>query len=358
MADNPVQERTEQATPRKLEKAREEGQVACSMELNSVIIVAAGFLSIYVLGPMLFTNMSNLFRQSLSEAPHVVLLPATFPRLFTDRLLDFAVIAGPILLVVAVLALGINVAQVGFLVSFKSLEPKFDRLDPVKGLTRLLSKRSLVQLLRDIVKTIIIALIAYQTISSWMGDITVSGDKTPAMYAQMFGRLALLLAIKISAALLILALFDFAYQRWDFANRQKMTRQEVREEMKDTEGNPVLKGRIRQVQREMARRRMMSEIPKADVVVTNPTHIAVALQYDSETMPAPMVVAKGQRLIAEKIKAVAKEHDIPIVEDKSLARSLFKLVDVGAFIPLELYRAVAEILAYIYRLKEGGVTRG
>jgi len=185
------------------------------------------------------------------------------------------------------------------------------------------------------------------------------GDGTAGQFASTLGKLSLILAIKISAVLLIVALFDFAFQRFDYATNLKMTKQEVREEMKDTEGNPVLKSRIRQVQREMARRRMMSEIPTADVVVTNPTHIAVALKYDSDEMPAPMVVAKGQRLLAEKIKEIAREHNIPIIENKPLARSLFKLVDVGAYIPNDLYRAVAEILAYIYRLKEaGGVSRG
>jgi flagellar biosynthetic protein FlhB len=185
------------------------------------------------------------------------------------------------------------------------------------------------------------------------------GDSTPGQYASTLGKLALILAIKISVVLLIVALFDFAFQRFDYASNLKMSKQEVREEMKDTEGNPVLKGRIKQVQREVARRRMMSEIPKADVVVTNPTHIAVALKYDSKEMPAPMVLAKGQRLIAEKIKEVAREHNVPIVENKPLARSLFKLVDVGAYIPDTLYRAVAEILAHIYRIREnGGMSRG
>jgi flagellar biosynthetic protein FlhB len=173
------------------------------------------------------------------------------------------------------------------------------------------------------------------------------------------GRLSLLLAVKISAVLLVLAMFDFAYQKFEFASNLKMTRQEVREELKDTEGNPVIKARVRQIQREMARQRMMQDIPKADIVITNPTHLAVALKYNPADMPAPMVVAKGQRLLAEKIKEIAREHKVPVIENKPLAQSLFKVVDVGAYIPATLYRAVAEVLAYIYRLKEnGGFGRG
>jgi flagellar biosynthesis protein FlhB len=185
------------------------------------------------------------------------------------------------------------------------------------------------------------------------------GDKTIGEFARVLGRMSLVLAVKISAVLFILAIFDFAYQKFEFASNVKMTRQEVKEEMKDTEGNPVLKSRIRQVQRAIARQRMMNEIPKADVVITNPTHLAVALKYNPSEMPAPMVVAKGQRLIADKIREIATDNKIPIVENKPLARSLFKLVDVGAYIPSTLYRAVAEVLAYIYQVKNrGGLNRG
>jgi flagellar biosynthetic protein FlhB len=185
------------------------------------------------------------------------------------------------------------------------------------------------------------------------------GDAGIGDYAAMLGKLSLILAIKISVVFLIVAVFDLAFQRYDYAKNLKMTKQEVREELKETEGNPQLKGHIRQVQREMARQRMMTEIPKADVVVTNPTHLAVALKYDPREMAAPMVVAKGQRLIAQKIKEIAREHDVPVVENRPLAQSLFKLVDVGEYIPNTLYRAVAEVLAYVYRQQEtGGVGRG
>jgi flagellar biosynthetic protein FlhB len=214
----------------------------------------------------------------------------------------------------------------------------------------------MVEMIRDIIKIILIAIVTYYTVAGWMPKLMTLGDATVGEYATTLGTLALILAIKISIVLLIVALFDFAFQRYDYATNLKMSKQEVKEELKETEGNPQLKGRIRQVQREMARQRMMSEIPKADVVVTNPVHLAVALKYDPKDMPSPMVVAKGQRLIAEKIKEIAKENGVPVIENRPLAQSLFKMVDVGELIPNTLYRAVAEVLAYVYRLKETGGT--
>ncbi|MCP4568312.1 MAG: flagellar biosynthesis protein FlhB [FCB group bacterium] len=359
MANKSAQEKTERATPRKLKQARDRGQVARSMELNSVAVISLGFVTIYLMGPLLYENISSLMRHSLTEATRMTFNPVMIRGLFANTIISYAKIAGPILLALAVLAYLINIAQVGVLFSAKTLEPKLDKFNLVKGLGRLVSKRSLAELVRDVIKTILIAIVAYKTISGWVPGFMELADQTVGVYVKTLGKLALLLAIKLSAVLFIIALFDIAFQRYDHASKLKMSKQEVKEEMKDTDGNPLIKSRLRQVQREMARQRMMSEIPKADVVVTNPTHIAVALKYDSETMAAPTVLAKGQRLIAEQIKRVARENRIPIVENKPLARSLFKLVDVGGVVPATLFRAVAEVLAHIYRLKNGsGVSRG
>jgi len=357
MADE-SQEKTEQATPRKIRKAREDGQVARSQELNSVIIISLGFATIYLFGPLMFHHIGALMRFSLSEAPNFAITPGNIHALFTDKMMTYAIIVGPILLSLAILAYAINFAQVGSMFSIKALQPKLDKLNIAKGLKRLVSKRSMVEGIRDVLKIILISIIAYYTVSGWLPDIMQLADKTIGAYAAELGKLALLLALKISGLLLVISIFDFAFQRYDMAKNLRMTKQEVREELKDTDGNPVIKSRVRQVQREMAMRRMMTDIPDADVVVTNPTHIAVALKYDTESMAAPIVLAKGQRLIAEKIKAIAKEHDIPIIENKPLARSLFKLVDVGDFIPATLYRAVAEVLAFVYRMKDTGGGRG
>jgi flagellar biosynthetic protein FlhB len=358
MADS-AQEKTEKATPRKIRKAREEGQVARSTELNSVVIISFGFVTLYLLGPMIFNSFASLMRHTFIEAPRVDITMVSVKSIFASRIMTYAAIIGPLLMTLAIFSYLINASQTGLLFTMKALAPKMDKFNLAKGFKRLISKRSLIEMCRDIIKIILISIVSYQTIAGWVPDLMMLGDATAGQFGSILGKLALILAIKISVVLLILALFDFAFQRFDYASNLKMTKQEIREEMKDTEGNPHLKGRIKQVQREMARRRMMSEIPKADVVVTNPTHIAVALKYDSSEMPAPMVLAKGQRLIAERIKEIAREHHIPIVENKPLARSLFKMVDIGGYIPLELYRAVAEILAYIYRIKENvGVSRG
>lgn len=346
------QEKTEQATPRKLEKAREEGQVARSMELNSVVIVTLGLAAVYVLGPVLSAHLMGGMRQTFSQAPKIVINAGNIHQFITDQMGQFAILIGPILLVLAVLAYLVNVAQVGVLFSVKPLEPKPDKISIAKGFRRVISKRSLVELIRDLIKTALITIVAYQTIVGWLPSLMTSGDTSVGAIAATLGRLSLLLTLKISIVLFLIAALDFAFQRFDMASNLRMTRQEIREELKETEGNPLTKARVRQIQREMARKRMMSEIPQADVVVTNPTHIAVALKYDPAAMPAPLVLAKGQRLIAEKIKEIAVANKIPIVENKPLARSLFKLVDVGAYIPATLYRATAEVLAYIYRLKE------
>jgi flagellar biosynthesis protein FlhB len=346
------QEKTEQATPRKLEKAREEGQVARSMELNSVVIVTLGLAAVYVLGPALSNHLMGRMRYAFSEAPKIAINAGNLHRFVTDQMGQFAILVGPILLVLAVLAYLINVAQVGMVFSVKPLEPKPDKISIAKGFKRVMSKRSLVELIRDLIKTGLITIVAYQTISGWLPGMLTASDTSIGAIGATLGRLSLLLTLKISIVLFFIAALDFAFQRFDMASNLRMTRQEVREELKETEGNPLTKARVRQIQREMARKRMMSEIPQADVVVTNPTHIAVALKYDSAAMPAPMVLAKGQRLIAEKIKEIAVAHKIPIVENKPLARSLFKLVDVGAYIPATLYRTTAEVLAHIYRLKE------
>ncbi len=359
MSENSAQEKTEQATPQKLRKAREKGQVAKSAELNSVIIVGFGFVTIYLLSPIIFGNLGAMMSQTLREAAKTEVSVALIPEIFKGSMISFGLVMGPILLCLAIIAYLVNAVQVGVMFSTKALEPKWDKFNLVKGIKNLVSKKAIVNLIRDIFKAALIGIIAYFTISGWLPDIMEAADKTVGQYTAVLGKLALLLAIKICVVLLALAMFDFAFQRYDHADKLKMSKQEIKEESKDTDGSPELKSRIRQVQREMAQGRMMSEIPDADVVVTNPTHIAVALKYNPDEMAAPMIVAKGERLIAQKIKEIARTYNIPVVENKPLARSLFKLVDVGDYIPATLYKAAAEVLAYIYRVKDNsGVTRG
>lgn len=352
MADEQgYQEKTEQATPRRRQKAREEGRVAKSMELNSALIIVLGCTAIFLLGPTLSTQLRLLMSTTMANAPGIAAQDPTFTKSWTDSMYTFFSVVGPVFVVMMVIGLGSNIAQVGFHISNKALEPKFDKLNVVNGLKRLFAVRSLVTLVRDSVKLLIVGVIGYYAIKAEFDEFFLLPDMTVAQIATTMGTMALVIALKIGAAMLVLAALDYSYQRYEFEKSIKMSKQDIRDEMKDTEGSPQVKARVRQIQREMARNRMMSEVPTADVVITNPTHIAVALKYDVEIGGAPIVVAKGERLIAQKIKEIAYAHDIPVIEDKPLARALFKLCDLGQAIPANLYRAVAEVLAYVYRLK-------
>lgn len=345
------QEKTEKATPRRRQKAREEGRVAKSMELNSALIIVLGCSAIFMLGPTLATQLRVMMSSTMANAPMLAAQDPTFAKSWTDSMLTFFSVVGPVFAVMLVIGLSSNIAQVGFHISNKAMEPKFDKLNIVNGLKRLLAVRSLVTLVRDTVKLTIVGIIGFYAIKSEFEHFFQLPDMSVVQIAATMGTMALVIALKIGAAMLVLAALDYAYQRYEFEKSIKMSKQDIRDEMKDTEGSPQVKARVRQIQRDMARNRMMSDVPHADVVITNPTHIAVALKYDAEIGSAPIVIAKGERLIAEKIKEIAYAHDVPVVEDKPLARALFKMCDVGQAIPGTLYRAVAEILAYVYRLK-------
>jgi flagellar biosynthetic protein FlhB len=292
----------------------------------------------------------------MSNAPMIAVSDPTFLKVLSDAMLKFFSLVAPLFAVMVVVALGINVAQVGFKISTKSLEPKLDKLDVIKGLKRFISTKSLVDLVKSVLKLVIIGYVAYKGISHEFISFFDLPDMTIAQIAISMGELALWLGLKIGAVILAIAILDYMFQRYEFEKSIRMSKHDIKDEHKDTEGNPLIKSRTRQLQRDMARNRMMEEVPKADVVITNPTHVAVALQYDVEASNAPIVIAKGERLVAQKIKEIAREHNIPVIEDRPLARALFKLCDVGQMVPANLYRAVAEVLAYVYRLKKTGVS--
>jgi len=351
MPEQDFQERTEKATRRRREKARERGQVARSLELNSAAVICLGFLTLYLMGPYVGTKIMELMSHTMSNAPAIASSDPTFLTIFTDNMMRFFAILLPVFAVMTVVAFGINIAQVGFMVTPKAMEPKFDKLNLAKGVKRILSLKSLVQLVRDSLKLVIVGFVAYLAIKSKFESFFLLPDQTIAQLAISMGKLALVLALEIGLVILALAVLDYLYQKYEFEKSIRMSRQELKDEYKDTEGSPQLKARVRQLQREMSHSRMMKAVPTADVVVTNPTEIAVALRYDPKETNAPYVVAKGERLIAQKIRETAQEHGVPVVENKPLARALFKMCDVGQMIPMNLYRAVAEVLAYVYRLK-------
>lgn len=310
-----------------------------------------GFGSMYFILPSTLDHIRELATWIFSNATEHVVTASNFTLYFKHVMLTFVIAVGPIMLVLMIVALGANLAQVGILFTSKPLEPKLDKLNVVKGMGRLVSKKALFDLSRDVFKLSLIGLIGYLAVTAEMKFVPLLPEMSISQIIGFLGSAAFRVALKCCLMLIILAVIDYAYQKWEYEKSIKMTKQEIKEEMKNTEGNPQVKGRIRQVQRDAAFRRMMSDVPKADVVVTNPTHIAVALQYDTESMDAPRVLAKGQRLIAERIKEIAEEHGILIVENKPLARALFKACEVGQQIPASLFRAVAEVLAYVYKLK-------
>ena len=347
-----AQEKTEEATAHRLRKALEEGKVAKSKELSSVGVISLGFLALYAMGPTIAEETMKVMRHMFTQAPLMDFNQLSLITIFRDNVGGFFVAIGPFMVVMVVIGAMVNIAQVGVRFTAKPLEPKFDKINPIEGFKRLFKPKTAVEFVRDVIKVTLIVSLGYLIITHDIQEFMLLVDVPTAQFAASFGLFALLLAMKISGVMLILAIFDFAYQRYNYKKEMRMTKQEIKDESKDTDGNPELKSRIRQVQREAARKRMMSEVPTADVVVTNPTHIAVALKYDKELMNSPTVVAKGQRLIAQRIKELALSCGVPVIENKPLARSLFDMCEVGVSIPATLFKAVAEILAHVYQLQK------
>ena len=260
-------------------------------------------------------------------------------------------ITGPVFAIVLVVGITASFAQVGALFTLEPLKPKFSKLNPVNGIKRIFSLRGLTELIKSILKIVIIGVVAWNSIRAEENNIVKLMDQDLASAAVYISSTAIDVAIKICAMMIIIAVLDYGYQWWQYEKDLRMTKHEVKEEYREREGSPEVRQRIRQRQREMSMRRMLTEVPKADVIITNPTHYAVAIQYDAEKAPAPIVTAKGIDYMALRIKEIAKENGVETVENKPLAQALYKSVDIGQQIPPELYQAVAEILAFVYRIK-------
>jgi flagellar biosynthetic protein FlhB len=346
-----LQEKTERATPRKRQKAREEGQVARSVELPSVIVLLTGIVLLRMISPMLGRQADELLRSSLSfnDIPNFTLEYCM--QLMEQMAKRYLLMVLPVMGAVLISALAINFYQVGLHFSFKPLEPKLERFNVFKGMKRFFSKKAFVELIKSIVKLAIIGWVAYRVIDSESGHLLHLHDLECAAITVFILKGIFKLFLWVLLVMAVLAVLDHAFQKWQFEEQLKMTKQEIKEEYKQTEGDPQVKARIKSIQIQAARRRMMQQVPQADVVVTNPTHLALAIRYAAEKMTAPQVVAKGAGRVAERIKTVAAEHSIPVVENKELARNLYKLVKIGEEIPVQLYQAVAELLAYVYKLK-------
>ncbi len=351
MAEGDFQDKTEKATPKKRSEARKKGQVAKSQEVTSVAVLLTGFSTLYVFGSFMYAHIKYLTAKSFSLIASPVIGLPDLVILNQHMVQGLIIIVAPVMIAVLGIGLVSNFMQVGGMLSWEPLIPNFSKLSPIKGLERLFSKRALMELFKSLAKLAIVGVIAYWTVKGEMGRFLNLGQMGVSGIALYILKVVLKIFLRVCVVMAFLAALDFAFQKWQFEEQLKMTKHEVKEEFKRSEGDPLIKSRIRRVQQEMARRRMMQEVPKADVVVTNPVHLALALRYDSEVMNAPKVVAKGARAIAERIKALAREHHIPIVENKNLAQSLYKMVEIGDEIPSDFYQAVAEVLAYVYRIK-------
>lgn len=353
MADsNNDQDRTEQATPKRREEARKKGQVAKSQEVVSVAILLACLTYFYFDSGRLVRKMMGILSDFLKKSGSLLITNDNIQTLVVEWSYEFFILIAPLLLTVFVAGFVANFLQVGIVLSAEALEPKFSKIDPIKGFQKLFSLKSFAELAKNILKICIVGYVSYVTVK---GEIEV----LPFLMNQGLGDILVYMAevsfkiiLRTSWVLIVLAILDYIYQRWEHEKGLKMSRQEIKDEYKQTDGDPLIKARIKRIQREMARKRMMANVPKADVVITNPEHIAVALKYDQLKMFAPIVIAKGAGFVAERIREIARESNVPVVENKPLARVLYKMVDVNEAIPDNLYKAVAEVLAYVYGLKE------
>ena len=351
MAEESDLEKTESASPRRIERAREEGDVPRSRELATCTILLAAGGGMWVLGDRLMHQLMHMLSNSMSfERAHAFdmnLLLTRFSGHFVEVLIAFA----PMALLFLIVALASPLLIGGWLFSAKALQPNFSKLNPLSGLSNLISARSGVELGKAIAKALLIGLVSWLVISRQIDAMLGLGYEPVKVGMAHLGHLLLVSFMSIVAALVIIAGIDAPYQMWQYANKLKMTREEVRQESKESDGNPEIKAKIRAQQREMARRRMMAEVPTADVVVTNPTRFAVAIKYDDNAMRAPRVVAKGRGEVAAKIREIAGENRVPLLEAPALARALHQHTELGDEIPEALYLAVAEVLAYVFQLR-------
>ena len=347
------EEKTEPATPRKREKTRAEGQVCQSKDLNAVVEILVGLIVIAFYADYAIRGLVSWVQEMVFYIGGSAIHNEGWMNWPTGSATwAYFVTWLPVGVLAVMASVAVIIRQVGWKVSFKPFALKFDRLNPITGLKKLISLRSLVELVKGLCKASIFAWVIYIAIRDELPE-AINALKIPFESGiSILGDKLWWLSIKLAFCLLIVAIADYAYQKWDFEKKIRMSKHDIKEEHKQTEGDPQIKSKIRQRQREMAKRRMMSSVPKSDVVITNPTTLAIALQYDRKLMQAPLVLAKGKGLIARKIRDLAIEHGIPVLERKPLAWAMYESVEIGDEIPAEFYKAIAEVLAFVYRLKK------
>ncbi len=351
MAEENDDEKTEEPSQYRLEESRKKGEVATSRELSSVLMLSGSLLTLIICGMFVYEQLTEyidwIYKQDFTR----VYTKKNFVDVIQHTAWTMVKCVGPSF--GASLCLGVfsNFIQIGFLYSPEIINLKFERLNPIQGFQRLFSKKALVEALKGVFKFIVVIWITYAVMKDNVGSF-LGFLHADAAQSLMFGKyLMVKLGFSILLGLGVIALADFGWEKWSYRKKMMMTKQQAKEEAKEKDGNPEIKNKIRQIQRQMAQKRMMNDVKKADVIVTNPTHISVALRYDGETMITPEVVAKGADHLAMRIREIAKENNIPIVENIMLARTLYKTVKVGTGVPRTLYKTVAEILAFVYKLR-------
>ena len=352
MAEDTGQERTQDATPRRKQQARERGQVAQSRELNTMLMLLSAGLAAAMVGPYTVRNILDIARKYFSVDRETIFNTAGLPDHISTAVIDALLAISPFFIILTVAAVAGPILMGGFNLSGKAVSFKAEKLDPFKGMKRIFAWRGLIELLKALFKFVFIGTVAIIFLYSRSDTYIGLGYETLQSAIAHTSNLLIWGFVTISATMVIIAMADVPFQLWDHSQQLKMTHQEVRDDSKDTEGDPELRGRIRRQQREIAQRRMMAEVPKADVIITNPEHYSVALKYDHDAMSAPVVLAKGMDIIAMQIRKIAKEHDVMIVEAPPLARALHHTTELNEEVPAGLYLAVAKVLAYVFQLKQ------
>lgn len=341
-----------EASAQKLKKAKEEGQVFKSKDLSTAVFLMAMFMMVFGMAPFIWKEVSTLFILVFEQIPYKSIEEIGWQYLLLITLKSLVFLIGPFILVAALLGIAGDFFQVGPLLATKAVSPKFDKLNPVKGFQNIFSQRTLIELIKNIIKVLVLGYMAWIVFQKYMGHfLAVGGTENIFSILGVLGEVVMQFIFYAGGAFLAIGMADFLFQRWKYMQDQKMSFKEVKDEFKNTEGDPMVKHAIRQRRMQMLQQSMLEAVPTADVVTTNPIHIAVALKYNADVMEAPRVVAKGTELFAERIKEIAAQHGVPVVENPVVARALFRLVEIDQEIPPDLYQAVAEILMFAWRLK-------
>ncbi|WP_166237943.1 flagellar biosynthesis protein FlhB [Paenibacillus turpanensis] len=352
------QEKTEPATPKKRQEARQKGQVAQSREVPQSLLMLASFGFLFMYGAVMKDQIMALFRSIFTDYMLMEFSPSNLFGLFGDLIARGLLLLAPIFGIAVVVGILGNYLQIGLLFTGHGLQMKFNKLNPITGFKNIFGLRSVVEFLKSLIKVSVIGFIVYTTLAGEQKQLLALANLPLEMMLSYVSNLVLMLGLKVGAVLVLIAVADYFYQKYEYEKSLRMSKQDIKDEYKKSEGDPLIKGKIKEKQRQMALRRMMQEIPKADVVITNPTHFAVAIKYEAGEMNAPVVTAKGQDFVALKIRQIARDNGITTMENKPLARALYAQVEIGQEIPEDLFQAVAEILAYVYKLKGKAASRG